>query len=185
MIIRDDSTKMVWRGAAGKRAPAAVEAWDRPDWQRMWLRTQSREWRVLALVPGDEHTSTFDVANLLVRLALDHGEAIQVADLRDVGLKHVDAILEGTRWDTSQGSRMIFATRSASANLATVPLARAADCAILCVSPGLTSLGTARDTVEQIGQEHFLGSLVVRPAGGSESRSHGLRPRRLVARARP
>ena len=184
MFIPDDSTK-VWRGAAGESAPAGIEAWDRADWQRMWLRTQSREWRVLALVPGDEHTSTFAVAHLLVRLALDHGEAIQVADLREVRLKHIDAILEGTRWDTSQGGRMIFATRSASANLATVPLARAADCAILCVSPGLTSLGKARDTVEQIGQEHFLGSLVVRGSRGSESRDpHPLR-RRLVARARP
>ena len=136
-------------------------SWDRTDWQRMWLRTQSLDWRTLALVPGDDQTSTFDVANLIARLALDHGEAIRVADMRALRLKHVEAFLEGARWEASQGTRVIFAARSASTNLATVPVARAADCAILCASLGSTSLEALRVTVEQIGRKHFLGSLLV------------------------
>jgi hypothetical protein len=137
-------------------------SWDRTDWQRMWLRTQVRDWRTLALVPGDDQTSTFDVANLIARLAFEHGESIHVADTRELRLKHVAAYLEGTRWDATQGDRIIFATRSASSNLATVPIARAADCAILCVCLGSTSLDAVRGTIEQIGRKHFLGSLLVR-----------------------
>jgi hypothetical protein len=136
-------------------------SWDRSDWQRMWLRTQSLEWRTLALVPGDGQTSTFDVANLIARLALDHGESIRVADIRALRMKHVDAFLEGIRWEASQGTRVILAAPSASTSLATVPVARAADCAILCVSLGSSLLSAVRDTIEQIGRKHFLGSLLV------------------------
>ena len=149
--------------AHGDGAPIGVDgSWDRADWQHMWLSTQSLEWRTLALVPGDDQTSTFDVANLMAGLALDHGESIRVADLRALRPKHVDAFLESSRWEASQGTRIVFATRSTSSNPATVPIVRAADCAILCVSLGSTSLATIRDTIDQIGRKHFLGSLLVR-----------------------
>jgi hypothetical protein len=159
-------------------------SWDRTDWQRMWLRTQSRDWRTLALVPGDDQTSTFDVANLIARLAIDHGESIHVADLRELRLQHVDAFLEGSRWDAGQGERVLFATRSASANLATVPLARAADCAILCVSLGRTRLDAVRNTVEQIGREHFLGSLLVRASTESDPLNRALSRRQPAVKGR-
>jgi hypothetical protein len=134
---------------------------DGDDWQRMWFRTQSRDWRTLALVPGDDRTSTFEVANLIARLALDHGESVRVADLRALRPKHVDGFLEGARWEADKGTRIVFATRSVATNAATVPLARAADCAILCVSLGTTSLASIKDTIEQVGRKQFLGSLLV------------------------
>jgi hypothetical protein len=186
MTMSDYSTKPDWTVASGESLPVSIEgSWDRTAWQRMWLRTQSRDWRTLALVPGDDQTSTLDVANLMAKLALDRGESIHVADLRELRLKHVDAFLEGTRWDASHGDRIIFATRSASTNLATVPLARAADCAILCVSLGSTSLGAVRDTIEQIGRKHFLGSLLVRASTESDSPNRALLPWRSAPRARP
>jgi hypothetical protein len=150
--------------ALGNDVSAGSESsWERTDWQRMWLRTQSLEWRTLALVPGDDQTSTLDVANLIARLALDHGESIRVADIRALRMKHVDAFLEGVRWEGSQGTRVVFATSPASRSLATVPVARSADCVILCVSLGSTSLSAVRDTIEHVGRRHFLGSLLVTP----------------------
>lgn len=186
MTISNYSTKPDWSPAPGDDIPMRIEgSWDRTDWQRMWLCTQSRDWRTLALVPGDERTSTVDVANLIAKLGRDHGESIHVADLRNLRLKHVGAFLEGSRWDVGQGDRIIFVTRSASANMATVPLARAADCAILCVSLGMTSLEGVRDSIEQIGREHFLGSLLVRSPPGSDSRDRALSRGRSAAKARP
>jgi hypothetical protein len=182
MTIREYSTRSDGSAASGDDVAMHIEgSWDRTDWQRMWLCTQRHDWRTLALVPGDEETSTFDVANLIARLALDHGESIHVADLRALRLQHVDAFLEGSRWDVRQGDRVIFATQSASVNLATVPLARAADCAILCVSLGATRLENVRDSVEQIGREHFLGSLLVRASTDSDSRNRALSRRERSA----
>jgi hypothetical protein len=144
-------------------------SWDRDEWQRMWFRIQSRDWRTLAVVPGDDAVSAFDVANLVAGLALDHGESMRVADLRALRSKHLDAFLEGSRWETSQGSRIVFATGSVSTNPATVPIARAADCAILCVSLGSSPLAAIKDAIEQIGSRHFLGSLLVRAPARSRS----------------
>jgi hypothetical protein len=172
--------------AAGDSPPPDMDvSWDRADWQGMWQRTRTLEWRTLALVPADDETSTFGVANLIARLARDHGEEVQVADLRSLRLKHIDAFLEGARWEVSQGARLIFATRSALTSLATVPLARAADCAILCASLGLTARDAARTTIEQIGREHFLGSLLVRAPPAIATRKPRLTRREHRAKARP
>lgn len=177
MTIREYSTKPNLTVVCDESVPTGIDgSWDSIDWQRMWLRAQSRDWRTLALVPGDDQTSTLDVAVLMARLALEHGESIHVADMRELRLKHVDGFLEGTRWEASQGERIIFATRSAFSNLATIRVARAADCAILCVSLGSTSLEAVRGTIEQIGRKHFLGSLLVRASTGSDSPGGALAP---------
>jgi len=179
MTISDYSTRPRSAFAPRESRPLGMTgAWGADDvkrLERMWVRAQSRDWRTVALVPGDDNTSTFEVANLIARLALTQGESIHVADLRELRLKHVEAFLEGTRWDASQGDRIIFATGPTSTNIATIPLARAADCAILCVSLGATSLGPVREAVEHIGREHFLGALLVRdlssaPRGSRASR---------------
>ena len=164
-------------GASDENVLAGSEGlWDRSDWQRMWLRTQSLDWRTLALVPGDRQTSTFDVANLIARLALDHGESIRVADIRALRMKHVDAFLEGIRWEADHGTRVILAAPSAATSLAAVHVARAADCAILCVSLGSSLLSAVRDTIEQIGRKHFLGSLLVDASSEIGSSSPALSP---------
>jgi len=186
MSTSDYSAKPNWTVASDEEMPMGIDgSWDRTDWQRMWLRTQVRDWRTLALVPGDDQTSTYAVANLIARLGFEHGESIQVADTRELRLKYVAAYLEGTRWDATQGDRIIFATRSASSNLATVPIARAADCAILCVSLGTTSLDEVRGTIEQIGRKHFLGSFLVRPSTELDLPVRALLPRRSTSRAPP
>jgi hypothetical protein len=167
-------------------APIGVDgSWDRADWQRMWLRIQTLEWQTLALVPGDDETSTLEVGNLIARLARDHNEPVHVADMRALRPKHVDAFLEAARWEARQGTRIVFVTRSAATNIATVPLARGAHRAILCVSLGSTSLSSIRDTIEQIGREHFLGSLIVRSAAGPSAAKRASTSRRPAKEALP
>ena len=97
----------------------------------------------------------------IARLARDRGESIRVADTRPLRLSEVDAFLDEVRQEAYRSTRIIFATRSPSSSMAAVPLALAADCAILCVSPGSTSLAAARATIDQIGRTHFQGSLLV------------------------
>ena len=136
---------------------------ERSEWAGVWIRAQSFGWRTLALVPGDDQTPTHEIANLLARLALEQGEPIRLADMRLLRPKCVDVFLEGLRVEATLGTRIVIATRSPATSVATVPIARAADCAILCASSGSTSLAAIRDTVRQVGRKHFVGSLVVRP----------------------
>ncbi len=149
--------------------------WDRPDCQRIWLGTQVQDWRTLAVVPGDEDLSSYEIASLIMALGLHHGEPIGVADLRDIGLSKVRASLDVVDFHVDRGERVVLATSAITSNLATVALARAADAAVLCVAFGSTSLALVKETVEQIGKEHFIGSLLLHK---SEPRRHSRGSRR-------
>lgn len=153
---------------------APVVSIERTDWQRMWVRAQGVGWRTLALVPGDDSTSTFEVANLIARLSREQGDSVHVVDMRALRPKSVHAFLEGMRVEAARGTRIVIATRSTATSVATAPIARAADCAILCASIGSTSLASIRETVQQIGRKHFLGSLLVnraaQPGGKARAR---------------
>jgi hypothetical protein len=141
--------------------------WDRADWQRIWLGTQSRPWRTLAVVAADRGVSTYEVASLITALGLQHGESIGLADVREVGLHRIAAIIDLAKEVIATGERLVFAARSIEENLATIPIARAADCVLLCVSLGSTSVALVKETVALLGKERFLGSLLVKKIGQS------------------
>jgi hypothetical protein len=143
--------------------------WDRADWQRIWLGTQSRPWRTLAVVAADRGLSTYEVASLITALGRQHGESIGMADVRDVGLNRVANILELVNEVVTSGERVVMSARSITENLATIPLARAADCVLLCVSLGSTSIALVEETVAQLGKERFLGSLLLKHSGKGSS----------------
>jgi hypothetical protein len=151
--------------ARARRAPRSGQPWDRSEYQRLWLRMRCRDWRTLAVVPSEEGMSTYDVANLIKTLGVHYGESIGVCDFRDVqGRQALDAIADAFA-QMRPGDRMVFAARSISENLATIPLARATDRVVLCVSIGSTSIRRVEETIAQIGKERFLGSLVIRGLG--------------------
>lgn len=140
---------------------------DYADGQRLWLGTQSRPWQTLAVVPVEQNMSTYEIASRITALGLHHGECIGLADLRDVQLNRVSAFLEVTRLLVSRGRRVVFAMRSIKENLATIPLARAADGVVLCLSLGSTSIESTEETIDQIGKERLVGSMLIRkPKGG-------------------
>jgi hypothetical protein len=138
--------------------------WDSPDLERIWLAAHSLEWRSLALVPASEGISVIELAHAISALGLSHrGESIGVADLRDVPLPRVRGHIEVVRWHVNHGERVILALRSTFENIATIPLVRVADRAILCVALGLTGIAQANQTVEHVGRDRFIGTVILRP----------------------
>jgi hypothetical protein len=162
-----------WTRAERERASHLPPGdWNRADWQRLWLATQSRPWNTLAVVAGERDISTLEVASLITTLGLNFGESLGLVDISDVDLNRVAPIIELTEQVVAAGSRVVFAARSISENLATIPLARACDCVILCVTLGSTTVAMVEEAVAQIGKERFLGSLLVkgqRPDPGGPS----------------
>src|SRR6185312_7003214 len=145
-----------------KHTTQVTRPWDRADYQRIWMRVASRDWQTLAVVPVEDGISTVDVANLIVALGASYGESIGVFDFRDVRMNRALDVIKAVEQQIERGERLVFATRSIRQNMATIPLARATDGAILCVSMGSTSMRLAGETIEQIGKDRFLGSLLVR-----------------------
>lgn len=166
----------------GAALPPIAGAWNQTDLQRIWLSTQRQAWRTLAVVPADARISSYEVASLIAALGHHHGESVGLADLRDIQLNRVEAFLDAARELVDRGQRVVIVTRSITENLATIPLARAAEGVILCVSIGSTFLGAIKDAIEQIGKERFLGSMIVHEAPrGAPSHRAGSGLKRLQA----
>jgi hypothetical protein len=141
-----------------------------PEWLSFWLASQARPWRTLALVPGDRGLSTVELAGLLMMVGRDQGETIGVADLRDVQSSRVGAMLEVVQSHVEEGERMVLATSSIADNLATIPIARAADAVLLCATLGRSSMASIQATVRRIGRERFLGGVLVRESSARRPR---------------
>jgi hypothetical protein len=167
MTASDERPTRDFPGAfTANRPRAGARPWERAEYQRLWLRMERRAWRTLAIVPGEEGMSTYEVASVIMALGVHHGESIGLFDFRDIQIPRVLPVIEAACGRMSQGERILFATRSIRENLATIPLARAADGVVLCVSIGTTSIGFVEETIDQIGRDRFLGSIVVRAPRG-------------------
>jgi hypothetical protein len=139
------------------------EYWNDPNWQKIWLAIQAKDWRSLAIVPSSHELSTLELAQALVDVGWQHrGLPIGLADLRNVTLPYIDSVIDEVRGHIYGGERVLIALRSVFENPATVPIAQAADGALLCVSLGHTKITRAEETIEQVGKDRFLGSIIVR-----------------------
>ena len=153
-----------------RREPRNIrEYWNDPSWQKIWLAIQGKDWRSLAIVPSSRELSTLELAQALVDVGWQHrGLPIGLADLRNVTLPYIDAVIDEVRAHIYSGERVLIALRSVFENPATVPIAQAADGALLCVSLGNTKIARAEETIEQVGKGRFLGSIIVRSNSSSD-----------------
>ena len=139
--------------------------WQAPDWQRLWLSIWStkRPWRSLALVPAGPGTAPDIITQLAVSMAnagnLYVKKPIHVADAS--GILHTRQVpsfsAELTRY-ISAPSLVLLALPSLKESSTSLALAKAADCALLCIMRGQMVRADAKKTVSQIGASHFIGS---------------------------
>jgi hypothetical protein len=71
--------------------------------------------------------------------------------------------LEVVQSEAASGERLFIALGSVTENPTAVPLACIADRVLLCVALGTTTKKAALRTIEAIGRERFLGTIVVDP----------------------
>jgi hypothetical protein len=141
--------------------PMASEPWKSPDWERLWLATQSRSWTTLALVPagvGGPPDFTLSIAMALARTGMVHlGAQVHVADATTLSLGSNAQFLAQVR-ATTQSGPVLIALAPPSESSVTVPLARDANAAILCVSLGKMRVSDAKKTIREVGKQKFIGS---------------------------
>ena len=145
------------------RHPGAPDALDDLAMQKLWLATQRRPWRSLAIIAGSKGLSTIEVANLFAKIAWWYrGTPTCVVDLRDTGLRLVEHQLREVASQMQDGQRVIVALRSIFENPTTIEVASVTDAAILCVHLGETKMAAAERTVAEIGRDKFIGSVILR-----------------------
>ena len=143
--------------------------------QLLWLATQQRTWRSLAVVAASEGVATLEVANMFAKLAWWYrGQPSSVADFRDLPLRLVDHQLRDVAQQLDLDPvTIVIALRSIYENPTVAPVAMAVDAAILCVHMGVTKIAAARRTVETIGRQKFLGTIVIREPGPDGKKGGG------------
>jgi hypothetical protein len=147
----------------GLRPQGLPNVWDDLILQKLWLATQRRTWRSLAVVGTAKHLDTLWVAELIAKLAWGYrGQPSCVFDLRDLRLRLVEYHVREVATQVEIGQCVVIALRSVFENPTTVPMARSADAVVLCIALGKTGFKEAEQTLEEIGRERVIGTLVTR-----------------------
>jgi hypothetical protein len=145
---------------ASPRSPLA----DDVRMQHLWLGLQQKQWRSLAVVSASKGVATLAAANSLAKIAWWYtGEPTCVFDMRDLSLRLLEHQLRDMASQLHGGERVFIALRSTSENPTAVPLAQAADAAVLCIELGKTDMKGAQRTLDAVGRSKFLGTILVPP----------------------
>lgn len=141
---------------------AQVPARINPTLQRIWVRSQMSAWTTLAIVGSSERISegTMNVARGLARVAAESGGALGLIDGRALELKHLAQVQARLR--STVARQTVIVLPLPKDNPVTVSVAQACDAVILCVFLGETSQVVAAQTIEQVGRDRFLGTVIVR-----------------------
>jgi len=146
-------------------APAApwTSVWDDVRLQKLWLSTQRREWRSLAVIGANKEIDTLWLAELIANLAWSYrGVPSCVFDLRDVSLRLIEHHEQEVAAQIREGQTVTIALRSIAENPTALPMARSADAVLLCLGLGSTDLKAANHAIDEIGRDRLIGAVVVR-----------------------
>ena len=138
--------------------------------QQLWFSIQRLEWSSLVIVPADGNSSAIDFGRPLHEMGkLAMGDRLRLLDAREVKLdKTAPLILDMAGANrphpagTQQWSeRVLVMIESVLAAPSAIPVALAADAALLCVELGKTSIAGARETIQIIGAQRFVGCITI------------------------
>jgi hypothetical protein len=134
------------------------------DWQRIWLSARQRDWSSLVLVPNDATVDIVPFAESLARTGRSHAEwPVRVINATGVQLADVQELVETISASTARGERAIVPVDPISDNPAAIAILHATSAALLIVSLGESLIAAAQTTIETVGRDRMIGSVVVKP----------------------
>ncbi len=154
--------KASWRPSSRPNGPSS-----QIDWQRLWIQLQKRTWQTLGILGASAgmKSSPMEVASILADVGWQHlGQPIQTLDLRETPLNLVETRLGELRKAKDRGERVFVVLSPTVDNPSTVAIAPQVDALVLCLVLGITPLKDAQKTVEELGHDRFLGSVVLKNA---------------------
>jgi hypothetical protein len=150
------------------RPPGGDGVIDDVQLQKLWLATQLRQWRSLAILSAGDGLSTIEFANVLSKIAWFYsGRPTCVFDLRDLSLRLVEHQLQEIGVEVDAGNLVFVALRGIDENPTARLIARASDAAILCVALGRTKVAAAKRVIDDVGHKQFLGTVMLRAPNGT------------------
>jgi hypothetical protein len=154
------------------------------DLQELWFATRRREWRTLVVMPASGGTSALPIAKALgevggfIRMSPVQVIQAEGMDLGKIASLVIDINSAATSaawtmnapmarapggWEPSvRLDATIVALDPVVSNPLVLPVALAADAVLLCVELGTTQLEAARRTIELVGRDRIIGSVVIK-----------------------
>lgn len=132
--------------------------------QQLWFACMRKEWSSLVVIPAASGQS----ANRVARALVDVGTLLRVAQVKliqaeGMNLGATSRLIVEMTTQVGDGGLAVVSIDPVLDNQAGIPVALAADAALLCVRLGETDLSAARRTVEMIGRDRFLGAVTLKP----------------------
>ena len=144
-------------GATRARASSPGE-----EWPPVWFTLVQHEWTSLVLVPAVAGMSTLALARALAAAGRLYEErTVCCLEAEHVPPTAVRKVVQDLRDRSATGERTVVAVSSPLDDHGAVPIARAADAAVLIVPLGDASLKDARKTMAAIGAASFIGAITV------------------------
>jgi hypothetical protein len=147
--------------AGGGPVPAA-EPVPKAQWQQIWFAALRRPCSSLVLVPAGPGAPVLFAAEALAAVGRLHGgRAVRLVDAEEAGLTDVADILNSLAAIAGREELAVVAAGCPFTQAAAIPIARAADAALLAVPLGVARFSGARRVVDLVGRERFIGAVTV------------------------
>ncbi|MGQ0507141.1 MAG: hypothetical protein ACT4TC_17675 [Myxococcaceae bacterium] len=130
--------------------------------QQLWFAIIRREWSSLVVIPAQPGGSTVELAKALAAIGtVQRGTEVRVINAQRAELRGTSKLIVEMTSVVRGGGVCLVAVDSVVENQAGIPLALAADAALLAVTLGETDLVHAKRTLELVGESRFVGSVTI------------------------
>ena len=132
------------------------------EMQRLWFATLKKDWNSLVVLPAHPGGAATGVARALAQVASLHKDsAIKLISGEGADLQNASRLIIDMTTHVAAGGLVIVVLESVVSNPAGIPVALAADAALLCIQLGETDFESAERTVELIGESRFVGAVTL------------------------
>ena len=142
--------------------PAPAAELPSSEMQRLWFATLKKDWNSLVVLPAHPGGAATSVARALAQVASLHKDsAIKLISGEGADLQNASRLIIDMTSHVAAGGLVIVVLESVVSNPAGIPIALAADAALLCIQLGETDFESAERTVELIGESRFVGAVTL------------------------
>ncbi len=142
--------------------PTSTEA-PTPEMQRLWFATLKKDWSSLVVLPAHPGGAALSVGRALAQVAALHKDVpIKLISGEGADLQNATRLIIDMTTHVAQGGLVIVVLESLVSNPAGIPVALAADAALMCIQLGETDFESAERTIDLIGgPSRLVGSVTL------------------------
>jgi hypothetical protein len=132
------------------------------EWQRIWFAVRQHPWTSLALVSTHDAIDILGVAEALAVTGRQVGERpVTVKDATGLEMAGVQTVIESLNSSKDRSEWALVPVDPITRNASAIAVVRATSAAVLVIRVGESLMSDAHSTLEDIGRERFVGSIIV------------------------